>query len=53
LPAWFVESIMKPIKNWKNPPPIKLKIFKPAMAEPEISKGNKVTGIVRKMQVTP
>ena len=53
LPGWFVESIVKPMRNWKKPPPMKLKIFKPAMADPEISRGNRVTGIVRKMQVTP
>jgi len=44
---------MKPMKYWKNPPLIKLKMLRLAIAEPEISRGNKVAGIVRKIQVIP
>jgi hypothetical protein len=44
---------MKLIRYWKNPPPMKLKMFKRGMAEPDISRGNKVAGIVKKTHVKP
>jgi hypothetical protein len=44
---------MKPMKNWKNPPPMKPNIFKPAIAEPDISFGNRFTGIVMQIATKP